>query len=152
MGIGRKLVATALEAAKEAGASPVILVGDAPYYAPFGFTPMPEGRIRMPRPVDPARLLVAEIAGGSLAGFKGDLIPRGSGARGRGVNRALSAFPAPHRAESEEQRAKTEKAAEQRRPVDRFQDGVVRRAKSDPVAARCVARMTDGRDAGDGNA
>lgn len=74
MGIGRKLVATALEAAKEAGASPVILVGDAPYYAPFGFTPMPEGRIRMPRPVDPARLLVAEIAGGSLAGFKGDLI------------------------------------------------------------------------------
>jgi len=73
-GIGRELVATALRAAKEAGASPVVLVGDAPYYAPFGFTPAPEGRIRMPRPVDPARLLVADIAGGSVAGLKGDLI------------------------------------------------------------------------------
>ena len=37
LGIGRKLVAIALEAAEKAGAPAVVLVGDEPYYGPLGF-------------------------------------------------------------------------------------------------------------------
>lgn len=36
----------------------VLLVGDAPYYAPLGFVPVPSGAIEFPGPVDPARVLV----------------------------------------------------------------------------------------------
>ena len=37
LGIGRRLVAIALEAADKAGAPAVMLVGDEPYYGPLGF-------------------------------------------------------------------------------------------------------------------
>lgn len=58
-GYGRALVRHALEQARAAGHRFVILVGDLPYYGPFGFTGIARGRVRMPGPVDPARLLVA---------------------------------------------------------------------------------------------
>ncbi|MEX0345521.1 MAG: GNAT family N-acetyltransferase [Rhizobiaceae bacterium] len=73
-GIGRKLVAIAVEAARSAAAPMVILVGDAPYYQPLGFEPMPQGKIVMPRPVDPARLLVAELEKGSVGPLSGELV------------------------------------------------------------------------------
>lgn len=57
-GIGKALVQKACEAVHKAHALPVILVGDAPYYAPLGFVRTPQG-IKMPGPVDYARLLVA---------------------------------------------------------------------------------------------
>lgn len=57
-GIGKALVRKACEAVHEKHALPVILVGDAPYYAPLGFERAPHS-IRMPGPVDYARLLVA---------------------------------------------------------------------------------------------
>jgi predicted N-acetyltransferase YhbS len=44
----------------------VILVGDEPYYARFGFRRIPPGRLSLPGPVDPARLLAAELAHGAL--------------------------------------------------------------------------------------
>lgn len=71
LGIGRKLVGIALEAAREAGWASVILVGDAPYYGPLGFTQIPVGRITMPRPVDYNRLLIHEIEEGALEGLQG---------------------------------------------------------------------------------
>ena len=37
LGIGRKLVRIAVEAAGKAGAAAVLLVGDEPYYGPLGF-------------------------------------------------------------------------------------------------------------------
>ena len=40
----------------------VILVGDEPYYGKCGFKRIPPGRVVMPGPVDPARLLVAELS------------------------------------------------------------------------------------------
>lgn len=75
LGIGRKLVAIALEAARKDGWRLVILVGDAPYYAPLGFSKVvPYGQVTMPRPVDPARLLAAELTAGSLDRFRGDVV------------------------------------------------------------------------------
>lgn len=78
LGIGRKLVAIALEAAQKDGWGLVILVGDAPYYAPLGFSKVvPYGQLVMPRPVDPRRLLAAEFLTGALAGFAGEVIHAG---------------------------------------------------------------------------
>jgi predicted N-acetyltransferase YhbS len=75
LGIGRKLVAIALEAAAKDGWGLIILVGDAPYYAPLGFsTVIPCGQAIMPRPVDPARFLACELVAGSLSRFVGDVV------------------------------------------------------------------------------
>lgn len=71
IGIGRKLVAITVEAAREAGAGAVVLVGDAPYYGPLGFQKIPYGQISMPRPVDPNRLLAAELLDGAVARLQG---------------------------------------------------------------------------------
>ncbi|MBZ9881073.1 N-acetyltransferase [Mesorhizobium sp. CA10] len=73
LGIGRKLVGIALEAARKAGAPAVILVGDEPYYGPLGFKRFPRGQITMPRPVDLDRLLYHEIKPGAVARFAGDV-------------------------------------------------------------------------------
>jgi len=71
IGIGRRLVKMALEAAGEAGTGSVILVGDEPYYGPLGFKRIPRGQISMPRPVDLARLLAVEIKPGTVAMLTG---------------------------------------------------------------------------------
>lgn len=66
MGIGRKLVALVVEKARESGkVGAVVLVGDAPYYGPLGFTQVEPGRLTFPRPVDPRRVLVCELAAGA---------------------------------------------------------------------------------------
>src|ERR1700722_4931090 len=70
-GIGEALVMPSLEAARQAGASLSILVGDPPYYARMGFKPAPAGRVKMPGPVDPARVLYCEIAPGAFKGVSG---------------------------------------------------------------------------------
>jgi predicted N-acetyltransferase YhbS len=70
-GYGRALVRRALEAAKDAGEHFVILVGDTPYYGPQGFEKCVGGRVKMPAPVDPMRLLVAELVPGVAAGLSG---------------------------------------------------------------------------------
>ena len=49
----------------------VVLVGDEPYYGRFGFSPITPGQIALPGPVDPRRLLAAELQPGVLAAFKG---------------------------------------------------------------------------------
>jgi predicted N-acetyltransferase YhbS len=73
LGIGRKLVRIALEAARDAGWASVILVGDEPYYGPLGFRQVPIGQITMPRPVDYRRLLIHEIEPGALAALTGEM-------------------------------------------------------------------------------
>src|SRR5271157_384574 len=71
-GIGEALVTRSLEAAKAAGGKLVILVGDEPYYARMGFQPVPPGRITLPGPVDPARLLYCELEPGAFKGARGE--------------------------------------------------------------------------------
>jgi predicted N-acetyltransferase YhbS len=70
-GFGKRLIAEALEEAKAAGVRLVLLVGDEPYYGRFGFRPVPPGQIALPGPVDPRRLLAAELVPGALASRRG---------------------------------------------------------------------------------
>jgi predicted N-acetyltransferase YhbS len=74
-GIAKALVARSLEAAKAKGHRLVILVGDEPYYGPLGFARIKKGQVKMPGPVDPARLLVAELAPGAFDGVAGEIMP-----------------------------------------------------------------------------
>jgi len=66
MCIGAELMNTALSAAAQAQYPLVILVGDEPYYRRFGFQPVTPGRIILPAPVNPARLLAYEVTEGTL--------------------------------------------------------------------------------------
>lgn len=70
-GYGKALVEEGLARAKAEGFALVLLVGDMPYYGRFGFQPVPPGRISLPGPVDPARLLAVELVPGALAGVNG---------------------------------------------------------------------------------
>src|SRR5690606_28841007 len=71
LGIGRRLVAIALEQAAKAGHAAVVLVGDEPYYGPLGFRRIPRGQVAMPRPVDLDRVLSHEIVPGAVAKLTG---------------------------------------------------------------------------------
>ena len=70
-GVGQALIACALKAASAHGEQLVILVGDEPYYARSGFRRISRGRVIMPGPVDPARLLIAELVPGAFDGVGG---------------------------------------------------------------------------------
>jgi predicted N-acetyltransferase YhbS len=70
-GYARRLVAEALDAGRAGGEGLVLLVGDMAYYGRLGFTLVPPGRIMLPGPVDPARLLAAELEPGALEKFRG---------------------------------------------------------------------------------
>ena len=70
-GVGQALIARALKEAEAKGERLVILVGDEPYYGKCGFKKILPGRVTMPGPVDPARLLVAELADGAAEGLSG---------------------------------------------------------------------------------
>ena len=72
-GIGLALMQSALAAGKRKGHRLVVLVGDEPYYAKAGFRRVPKGQARMPGPVDPERLLVAELVDGAFAGVAGPI-------------------------------------------------------------------------------
>jgi predicted N-acetyltransferase YhbS len=71
-GYGRALVEEGLARARDEGFGLVLLVGDMPYYGRFGFAPVePHGKIVLPGPVDPARLLALELEPGALAPASG---------------------------------------------------------------------------------
>ena len=85
-GYGKALMRHVMEEARKAGWPFVILVGDQPYYWPFGFRPLPPRQGAMPGPVDPARFLVAELVPGAAEGLEGRVqrrIARREGARRR---------------------------------------------------------------------
>ena len=71
LGFGKTLIATSIEAAAGDGFRLVLLVGDLPYYARFGFARVPTGQITLPGPVNPERLLARELVEGALAGDGG---------------------------------------------------------------------------------
>ncbi len=74
-GVGTALIARALKDAKAAGHRLALLVGDEPYYGKSGFKRIPKGRVKFPGPVDPARLLVAELVKGAFEGVSGTIRP-----------------------------------------------------------------------------
>ena len=74
-GIGKALLVRALDEAKRKGHRLVVLVGDEPYYGKAGFKAVPKGQVTMEGPVDPARLLVAELSPGAFEGVTGAIRP-----------------------------------------------------------------------------
>lgn len=70
-GIGEALALQSIEACRTAGHGAVVLVGDLPYYSRLGFKPAPMGKITMPGPVDPARLLYCELRPGAFDSLSG---------------------------------------------------------------------------------
>jgi len=74
-GVGRALMHHGLDLARGMGHRLVILVGDEPYYARVGFARLPEGRLILPGPVDPARFLYLELQPGALNDAEGLVLP-----------------------------------------------------------------------------
>jgi predicted N-acetyltransferase YhbS len=74
-GVGSQLIARALKDARSQGHKLVVLVGDEPFYGKTGFRRIPKGQVKMPGPVDPARLLVAELVPGAFGGVGGLIRP-----------------------------------------------------------------------------
>jgi predicted N-acetyltransferase YhbS len=70
-GAGKSLMRTSLAAATEAGHQVVLLVGDEPYYGPFGFVRLKPYQISLPAPADPMRVLVCPLVEGALVGLAG---------------------------------------------------------------------------------
>jgi predicted N-acetyltransferase YhbS len=70
-GIGALLIVDALERAREAGWTRVVLVGDEPYYRRFGFTREAARALRFPPPTNPDRLLARALAPGAFDGVDG---------------------------------------------------------------------------------
>ena len=69
--IGTALMERALNAARVKGHGAVILVGDAPYYARFGFAHGPVADLHLPGPVERHRFLGLELIPGVLDGAEG---------------------------------------------------------------------------------
>ena len=78
LSIGKALVQHALAAAKARGHGAVLLLGDAPYYARFGFSALKTGELRLPGPFEPDRLLGLELREGALDGVWGMIVPTGT--------------------------------------------------------------------------
>jgi predicted N-acetyltransferase YhbS len=74
-GIGMALVNRSVEAARAQGRRLVLLVGDEPFYGRVGFRRVPPGRLVMPGPVDPARVLILELQPGAFEGVSGSVAP-----------------------------------------------------------------------------
>ncbi len=74
-GIGEALVQRSLSAARAIGYELVVLVGDESYYGRMGFRIVPPGRLQMPGPVDPRRLLYCELREDALTQVNGRLRP-----------------------------------------------------------------------------
>ncbi len=76
-GLGGDLMRAALAAAEALGHGVVILVGDAPYYARFGFSAARTSALEMPGYFARERLLARELAPGALDGAHGLIRPSG---------------------------------------------------------------------------
>ncbi|MFT3987610.1 GNAT family N-acetyltransferase [Aestuariivirga sp.] len=98
LGIGLALMHAGLARAKAEGHPLIILVGDAPYYAKVGFQKVPHGRIIMPGPTDPDRILFLELTPHAFDGVAGEV-------RSPQQFASLPAFAPPHGAEAQEQHA-----------------------------------------------
>src|ERR1700740_1564160 len=78
LGVGAALMDHALAAATARGHRAVILLGDAPYYARFGFSAQKTGELSRPGPFERERLLAREFAEGALDGAWGMISATGA--------------------------------------------------------------------------
>jgi len=71
-GLGGYLIREALQIGQEAGWDRAMLVGDAPYYARFGFTRL--DKVKMPPPTNPERVLGIALTPGAWDGIAGKVM------------------------------------------------------------------------------
>jgi predicted N-acetyltransferase YhbS len=88
-GIGSALMRVAIAEAARLGHGSILLVGDAPYYARFGFSAAKTGNLSMPGPYERHRFLALELRDGALDGAAGTL--RATGRRVEQAARKLAA-------------------------------------------------------------
>lgn len=81
LGIGAALMNHANATATARGHSAIILLGDAPYYARFGFNAAKTSELSLPGPFERERLLGLELREGALDGAWGMIVPTGTAAR-----------------------------------------------------------------------
>ena len=99
LGVGTALMDHALAAAKARGHRAVILLGDAPYYARFGFSDAKTRELTLPGAFERDRLLALELAEGGLNGAWGMVAATGAPAAKTGARRAAKTLrPATHAA------------------------------------------------------
>ena len=78
LGVGAALMDQALAAATALGHGAVMLLGDAPYYARFGFSSAKTSELALPGPFERDRLLGLELRQGALDGASGMIAPTGT--------------------------------------------------------------------------
>jgi len=98
-GLGAALMKQALMIAKQRGHGAVILLGDAPYYARFGFSGGKTGELSLPGPFERDRLLALELRDGALDGAWGMIAATGAPVHKAKASRARKALQTvPHAA------------------------------------------------------
>jgi predicted N-acetyltransferase YhbS len=74
-GLGGLLVERACAAALDADHDLIFLVGDRPFFGPHGFEVVPAGKVVLPGPADPRRVLARALKPGALDGLQGRVEP-----------------------------------------------------------------------------
>ena len=97
-GVGAALMDQALAVAAQRGQGAVILLGDALYYARFGFTTERTGELRLPGPFERDRLLGLELRAGALDGAWGMIMPTAPVLKTKASRVARALQPVPHAA------------------------------------------------------
>jgi predicted N-acetyltransferase YhbS len=98
LGVGAALMNHALTAAKARGHGAVVLLGDAPYYARFGFSGLKTTELSLPGPFERDRLLGLELRDGALDGAWGMIAPTGASASSTRARRTKLLRPVPQAA------------------------------------------------------
>jgi predicted N-acetyltransferase YhbS len=79
LGIGARLVGAVHAALSARGGGVIVLVGDRAWFAPHGYEVVPHGRLSMPGPVDPGRLMWRVVGDVSTDGVTGAIsVPHGA--------------------------------------------------------------------------
>ncbi|QPF85766.1 N-acetyltransferase [Bradyrhizobium genosp. L] len=98
LGVGAALMQRALGVAESRGHGAVILLGDAPYYARYGFSAAKTGELSLPGAFERERLLGLELVEGALDGAWGMIMPTGRLAKAKAARIRKAPLTVPHAA------------------------------------------------------